>query len=274
MQPHSRAVLLLSLVLALCMHACDAVKLKFATQECMEYELHMYTAFYGSYVALPDANNHLAQYMLTITAPSSTKVCRCQGYEVLGLLAASASLTHLQQNSAQRNESLPMTHQQGLWRAWKTAHWYRYSLFCFLSYTRFNTIRWNRQVHTLLTVASRPSSQVFENQYVSEAKFNVVPYETGRYRFCLSINSAQRGLSRYIMQRDVVWDLHIAGADLHHGHAKVSSRLGDESKGTRGASEGFVAVNPAARRGVGPSHCWGGPAPRTCTCQGEQWRGG
>lgn len=79
MQPHSRAALLLSLVLALCMHACDAVKLKFATQECMEYELHMYTAFYGSYVALPDANNHLAQYMLTITAPSSTKVWRCLG---------------------------------------------------------------------------------------------------------------------------------------------------------------------------------------------------
>ena len=123
MQPHSRAAapaLLLSLVLALCLHACEAVKLKFATQECMEYELHMYTAFYGSYVALPDANNHLAQYMLTITAPSSTKVCRCQGY---GLLAASASLmSHLQQNSAQRNESLPMTHQQGLWEGKRMAY--------------------------------------------------------------------------------------------------------------------------------------------------------
>lgn len=93
MQPHSRAAapaLLLSLVLALCMHACDAVKLKFATQECMEYELHMYTAFYGSYVALPDANNHLAQYMLTITAPSSTKVWRCLGCWVV----ASTRLLH------------------------------------------------------------------------------------------------------------------------------------------------------------------------------------
>ena len=76
---------------------------------------------------------------------------------------------------------------------------------------------------------------MFENQYVSEAKFNVVPYETGRYRFCLSINSAQRGLSRYIMQRDVVWDLHIAGADLHHGHAKVSGRTGGVGEGKRKA---------------------------------------
>lgn len=76
---------------------------------------------------------------------------------------------------------------------------------------------------------------MFENQYVSEAKFNVVPYETGRYRFCLNIDSAQQGLSRYIMQRDVVWDLHIAGADLHHGHARVSRAVGDNSKGARKA---------------------------------------
>ncbi len=41
-----------------------------------------------------------------------------------------------------------------------------------------------------------------------------MPYETGKYRFCLRLNSEKTG-SRYVLSREVLWDLHIGHADTH-----------------------------------------------------------
>ncbi len=44
-------------------------------------------------------------------------------------------------------------------------------------------------------------AQVHETLAQQEAKFHLVPYETGRYRFCLSLNH-DRAHSRYVVQRE------------------------------------------------------------------------
>lgn len=61
--------------------------------------------------------------------------------------------------------------------------------------------------------------QVHETHAQSEAKFHLVPYETGIYRFCLSLNQDRTG-ARYVLTRDVVWDLHVGHADLDSDHVK------------------------------------------------------
>ena len=50
-------------------------------------------------------------------------------------------------------------------------------------------------------------AQVHETLGESEAKFHVVPYESGRYRFCLTLSAVG---SRHTLARDVIWDLHVA----------------------------------------------------------------
>ena len=50
-----------------------------------------------------------------------------------------------------------------------------------------------------------------------------VPYENGKYQFCLKFTRDQgQHLSRYVLMRDVVWDLHEAKADPHHDNLKAS----------------------------------------------------
>jgi hypothetical protein len=56
----------------------EAVKLKFRQEECLTYNVNMYNAFYGSFVAMPDAYGQTASYTLVIKAPSGVKV-RCRG---------------------------------------------------------------------------------------------------------------------------------------------------------------------------------------------------
>jgi hypothetical protein len=41
-----------------------------------------------------------------------------------------------------------------------------------------------------------------------QGKFHLVPYESGRYKFCLTL-AHERANSRYVLSRDVVWDLHV-----------------------------------------------------------------
>lgn len=45
-------------------------------------------------------------------------------------------------------------------------------------------------------------------------RFHLVPYETGKYRFCLRLNQDKTG-SRYVLSREVLWDLHVGHADTH-----------------------------------------------------------
>ena len=50
-----------------------------------------------------------------------------------------------------------------------------------------------------------------------------MPYETGKYQLCLKFTRDQgQHLSRYVLMRDVVWDLHEAKADPQHENLKVS----------------------------------------------------
>ncbi|GFH12289.1 GOLD domain-containing protein [Haematococcus lacustris] len=42
----------------------------------------------------------------------------------------------------------------------------------------------------------------------TESKFHQVPYETGRYRFCLTVSELHHS-ARYTLPREVVWDLHL-----------------------------------------------------------------
>lgn len=63
------------------------------------------------------------------------------------------------------------------------------------------------------------SMQVHEAIGQSEGKFHLIPYESGRYRFCLTLNQ-DRTMSRYVLARDVIWDMHVGHADHSHDHVK------------------------------------------------------
>ncbi|KAG2487692.1 hypothetical protein HYH03_013691 [Edaphochlamys debaryana] len=65
-----------------------------------------------------------------------------------------------------------------------------------------------------LIVTSPSGTRVHEVQGESEAKFHLVPYETGKYRFCLRLNQEKTG-SRYVLSREVLWDLHVGHAETH-----------------------------------------------------------
>mmetsp|Transcript_4473 Transcript_4473/g.12174 ORF Transcript_4473/g.12174 Transcript_4473/m.12174 type:complete len:212 (+) Transcript_4473:65-700(+) len=56
----------------------------------------------------------------------------------------------------------------------------------------------------------------------TESKFRVVPYESGRYKFCLTVSN-QRKVSRTVRsgQADtVMWDMHVGHVDYNANHAK------------------------------------------------------
>jgi hypothetical protein len=52
-----------------------------------------------------------------------------------------------------------------------------------------------------------------------------VPYENGRYKFCL-VASNQRKASRYVLAWNVMWDLHVGHVDSTSSHAEE-----DDTKG-------------------------------------------
>lgn len=68
-----------------------------------------------------------------------------------------------------------------------------------------------------------------------------MPYETGKYRFCLRLNSEKTG-SRYVLSREVLWDLHIGHADTHDNvkehDTQVWSAWGQEGQGASGVNSG------------------------------------
>ncbi|KAG1667369.1 hypothetical protein FOA52_001429 [Chlamydomonas sp. UWO 241] len=66
-------------------------------------------------------------------------------------------------------------------------------------------------------VVTAPSgTKVHETVNAQDAKFNIVPYESGRYRFCLTQVPDTR-LSKYVLIRDVMWDMHYTNVDSHDG---------------------------------------------------------
>ncbi|KAG2431849.1 hypothetical protein HXX76_009342 [Chlamydomonas incerta] len=65
-----------------------------------------------------------------------------------------------------------------------------------------------------LIITSPGGTRVHETVGEPEAKFHLVPYETGKYRFCLRLNQDKTG-SRYVLSREVLWDLHVGHADSH-----------------------------------------------------------
>lgn len=75
---------------------------------------------------------------------------------------------------------------------------------------------YNMQARYDLVVTSPSGRKVHETVGETEARFNVVPYETGKYRFCLRLNQEKTG-SRYVLSRELMWDLHIGHADTNGG---------------------------------------------------------
>lgn len=67
-----------------------------------------------------------------------------------------------------------------------------------------------------LVVYSPGNAKVYEILGQNEGKFHLIPYESGRYKFCLRLNH-DKTHSRYVLSRDVVWDLHVGHADTHDG---------------------------------------------------------
>jgi hypothetical protein len=83
-----------------------------------------------------------------------------------------------------------------------------------------------------------PCMQVYESAPGIDAKFNLIPYETGRYSACLTMVQ-DKHLSRYVLQREVQWDLHMSNVDNHHDKVNVSVK--ERSGGGRG-EDGLAAV--------------------------------
>ncbi|KAG2454407.1 hypothetical protein HYH02_001429 [Chlamydomonas schloesseri] len=65
-----------------------------------------------------------------------------------------------------------------------------------------------------LIITSPSGTRVHETVGEPETKFHLMPYETGKYRFCLRLNQDKTG-SRYVLSREVLWDLHVGHADTH-----------------------------------------------------------
>lgn len=67
-----------------------------------------------------------------------------------------------------------------------------------------------------LVITSPSNSKVYEILGQNDGKFHLIPYEAGRYKFCLRLNH-DKTHSRYVLSRDVVWDLHVGHADTTDG---------------------------------------------------------
>ena len=59
---------------------------------------------------------------------------------------------------------------------------------------------YNMQAKYDLTILSPTGNKVHEVLGQSEGKFHLVPYENGRYKFCLRLNQ-DRTASRYVLSR-------------------------------------------------------------------------
>ncbi|GLI62675.1 hypothetical protein VaNZ11_005351 [Volvox africanus] len=76
-----------------------------------------------------------------------------------------------------------------------------------------------------LIVTSPAGMRVHEVHGEPETKFHLVPYESGKYRFCLRLNQEKTG-SRYVLSRDVLWDLHVGHSDHHADNVKEHEAQG------------------------------------------------
>lgn len=101
----------------------------------------------------------------------------------------------------------------------------------------------------------------------SEGRFHVVPYETGKYKFCLRLNQDKTG-SRYVLSREAVWD-------LHFGHAETAAGADSlKEQDTQGLWQNVNKVRLGGRGGEGTVGRRGGEVARvvthrsscTCTC--------
>mmetsp|Transcript_15667 Transcript_15667/g.46247 ORF Transcript_15667/g.46247 Transcript_15667/m.46247 type:complete len:220 (-) Transcript_15667:1214-1873(-) len=74
----------------------------------------------------------------------------------------------------------------------------------------------NRVAAYDLVITAPSNTRVHETKNAKDMKFNIVPYESGRYRFCLSETPGSRMLPA---MRDVMWELHTTNtaADEHDG---------------------------------------------------------
>jgi hypothetical protein len=70
-----------------------------------------------------------------------------------------------------------------------------------------------------------PASVKVYTEVGTEGTFNINPYETGNYKICLQISPGQHGLSRYVVTRDVMLDVHLTAP--HEDHAKDKAKDDD-----------------------------------------------
>ncbi|GAX77065.1 hypothetical protein CEUSTIGMA_g4511.t1 [Chlamydomonas eustigma] len=82
--------------------------------------------------------------------------------------------------------------------------------------------RYNLEIH------SPSGNLVYHADEEREDKFNLIPYETGKYRFCLKV-VPDRFLSRYVYTRDVIWDLHESKVQDLHDHSRHGKESDTES---------------------------------------------
>mmetsp|Transcript_18835 Transcript_18835/g.32163 ORF Transcript_18835/g.32163 Transcript_18835/m.32163 type:complete len:212 (+) Transcript_18835:38-673(+) len=71
---------------------------------------------------------------------------------------------------------------------------------------------YGNQANYNLIISAPSGTKVHETHSQADGKFHLVPYESGRYKFCISLNYDPAN-ARYVTQRDVVWDLHMGHAD-------------------------------------------------------------
>jgi hypothetical protein len=58
-----------------------------------------------------------------------------------------------------------------------------------------------------------------------------VPYESGKYKFCLRLNQEKTG-SRYVLSREVLWDLHVGQAENHSENVKEHDTQASDPRAT------------------------------------------
>ncbi|KAJ9512953.1 Emp24/gp25L/p24 family protein [Haematococcus lacustris] len=78
----------------------------------------------------------------------------------------------------------------------------------------------------ILEITAPSGTKVHNSGRQTESKFHQVPYETGRYRFCLTVSELHHS-ARYTLPREVVWDLHLghAGVSGEHVHEHDTTSL-------------------------------------------------
>ena len=75
------------------------------------------------------------------------------------------------------------------------------------------------------TTITSPTLVKVYNEAGTEGSFNINPYETGNYKICVRMQPGQHGLSRYVVTRDVMLDVHLTAP--HEDHAKDKAKEDD-----------------------------------------------